>query len=165
MKSNITLIGMPGCGKSTIGVILAKVLGYQFVDSDLLIQEKEGRLLHEIIAQDGFLRFAKIEEEVNQSIQGKRQIIATGGSVIYGPKAMEHLSEISEVVYIKLPLEELKKRLGNIRKRGVLLKEGQDLDGLYLERCPLYEKYADIVIDAENLSVEELMEMIVNRIQ
>ena len=164
MKSNITLIGMPGCGKSTIGVILAKVLGYEFLDSDLLIQKKEGRLLHEIISQDGFLRFAKIEEEVNASIEGRKQIIATGGSVIYGELAMEHLREISEVVYIKLPLEELKRRLGNIRKRGVLLKEGQDLDGLYLERCPLYEQYADIIIDAEGLSVEELMEMIVDRL-
>lgn len=164
MKSNITLIGMPGCGKSTIGVILAKVLGYEFLDSDLLIQKKEGRLLHEIISQDGFLRFAKIEEEVNASIKGRKQIIATGGSVIYGELAMEHLREISEVVYIKLPLEELKRRLGNIRKRGVLLKEGQDLDGLYLERCPLYEQYADIIIDAEGLSVEELMEMIVDRL-
>lgn len=161
---NITLIGMPGCGKSTIGVILAKVLGYQFVDSDLLIQSREGRLLHEIISKEGFQRFAQIEEEVNESITGKKQIIATGGSVIYGKKAMEHLRKISTIIYIKLPFSEIESRVGNIRKRGVLLKDNQDLKGLYDERCPLYEAYADITVDALNLSVEELMETIVNQL-
>ena len=161
---NVTLIGMPGCGKSTIGVVLAKVLGYQFVDSDLLIQKQEGKLLHEIISQQGQEAFTKIEEQVNASIQGDKQVIATGGSVVYGAKAMEHLQQISTVVYIRLPLVELKHRLGNIRRRGVVLKEGQTLDDLYDERCPLYEKYADITIDALGMDVEQLMDAIVERL-
>lgn len=162
---NITLVGMPGCGKSTIGVVLAKVLGYQFVDTDLLIQERENRLLHEIIAQSGYAYFARVEEEVNASVTGRRLVIATGGSVVYGDRAMEHLRGISTVVYIKLPYEELQKRLGNIRRRGVLLKEKQTLMDLYKERCPLYEQYAHITIDAAGLDVEQLMDNIVHSLE
>ena len=161
---NVTLIGMPGCGKSTIGVVLAKVLGYQFVDSDLLIQEREGKLLHEIISQDGLEAFTRIEEEVNASITGDKKVIATGGSVVYSEKAMKHLGEISTVVYIKLPLEELKHRLGNIRRRGVVLKDGQTLDDLYVERCPLYERYAAITIESLGMDVEQLMDAIVEQL-
>lgn len=160
MKSNIVLIGMPGAGKSTIGVILAKVLGYQFIDADLVIQEREQRLLKDIIAEDGLERFIQIENEVNASLQEKRSVIATGGSVIYGKEAMRHLKEIGEIVYIKLSYETLNNRLGNIKQRGVVLKQGQDLEALYEERCPLYERYADHVVDGENMGVEELLDRI-----
>lgn len=163
-KDNIILIGMPGAGKSTIGVILAKVLGYQFVDADLVIQEKEGRLLHEIISQDGLERFIQIENKVNEEIDAMHTVIATGGSVIYGKEAMNHLRSIGTVVYLKISYKEISKRLGNIMQRGVVLKKGQDLAALYEERCPLYELYADIVIDCENMDIESTMETIVERV-
>lgn len=157
-KENVVLIGMPGCGKSTIGVVLAKVLGYEFTDSDLLIQKQEGKLLREIIAEQGEERFLRIEEEVNAGIQTKRHVIATGGSVVYCDRAMQHLKEIGTVVYLKLSFASICNRLGNIRRRGVVLKDGQSLKDLYDERTPLYERYADIVIDAEGYDVEGLMD-------
>lgn len=160
MRSNIVLIGMPGAGKSTIGVILAKVLGYHFVDADLVIQERENRLLKDIIEEDGLDRFIEIENEVNASLQVEKTVIATGGSVIYGEEAMKHLKEIGIVIYIKLSYETLDSRLGNIKQRGVVLKKGQNLEGLYKERCPLYEKYADHIIDGENMGVEDLLNRI-----
>jgi shikimate kinase len=157
---NIILIGMPGAGKSTIGVILAKVLGYHFIDSDLLIQEQENCLLKDIIEKEGLERLVAIEEQVNAGINTDESVIATGGSVIYGAKAMEHLREIGVVVYIRLNYETIESRLGNIRQRGVVLREGQTLKDLYEERCPLYEKYAHWIVDGENLGMEELMEKI-----
>lgn len=161
---NIILVGMPGAGKSTAGVILAKVLGYQFIDSDLLIQKREKKLLHEIIASEGLDAFIEIENQVNASIESEDSVIATGGSVIYGKKAMEHLREIGTVIYIKLSYETLSKRLGNIKQRGVVLKKGQDLKGLYEERCPLYEEYCHYAVDAEGLDAEGLVEAIRNLI-
>ena len=152
---NIILIGMPGSGKSTVGVVLAKVLGYKFIDSDLLIQEREGRLLHEIMEQDGIEHFIRIENDVNAHIEADRSIIATGGSVVYGKEAMEHLREIGTVIYLKLEYGQLTKRLGNLKDRGVVLREGQTLRELYQERVPLYEKYAHITIREDNLSIEE----------
>ena len=149
MKPNITLIGMPSSGKSTIGVLLAKRLGYSFVDVDILIQEREGRLLKEIIAQAGLKGFLQVEEQVNASLAAKRSIIAPGGSVIYCEKAMRHLKEISEVVYLKMSYEELERRVGNVVDRGVALKPGFTLRDLYDERVPLYERYADIIVDEE----------------
>ncbi|MGF7145778.1 shikimate kinase [Anaerotaenia torta] len=157
---NIVLIGMPGAGKSTVGVILAKVMGYHFIDSDLLIQEQEKCLLKDIIARDGLNGLIAIEERVNSSIRAERTVIATGGSVIYGEKAMEHLRKIGTVVYIKLSYQSISKRLGNIKQRGVVFREGQTLLSLYEERCPLYEKYAHIVVDAEDLDMEALMSKI-----
>lgn len=153
-KSNITLIGMPGVGKSTMGVILAKELGYSFIDSDLLIQNREHRLLSQILDLHGTDGFLKIEEEVNASIEVERSVIATGGSVVYGKKAMDHLKEISTVIYLKLPYDLLKRRLGNLHNRGVVLKEGQTLQDLYEERSALYEKYADLVVDETGLDIE-----------
>lgn len=157
---NIVLIGMPGAGKSTVGVILAKVLGYQFIDSDLLIQEQEQCLLKDIIDRDGLEGLIAIEEQVNADIEVINSVIATGGSVIYGAKAMEHLREIGIVVYIKLSYETINNRLGNIKQRGVVFREGQSLKSLYEERCPLYEKYAHVIVDGENLGMEEVMEKI-----
>lgn len=146
MKSNITLIGMPGSGKSTIGVLLAKRLGYSFVDVDIVIQEKTGRLLKEIMAEQGIDGFLKVEEQINLGLQVKHSVIAPGGSVIYGEQAMAHLSEISRLVYLKLSYEELERRLGNLTDRGVAIRPGMTLRGLYDERVPLYERYADITV-------------------
>ena len=152
--NNIILIGMPGAGKSTLGVVLAKVLGYQFLDSDLLIQKQEKRKLHEIIAREGYEGFQKIENQVNASIETENTVIATGGSVVYCEEAMKHLKSSGTVIYLKLSLNALSKRLGNLKGRGVLLKDGQTLGGLYEERSPLYERYADIVIDEEGKDLE-----------
>ena len=164
MKDNIVLIGMPGVGKSTVGVILAKMIGYQFTDADLLIQKQEGKLLHEIIAEKGTDGFIEIEERVNASIEASHTIIATGGSVVYGKKAMEHLSCIGTVVYLKVPYDTLEKRLEDIKGRGVVLKEGQTLRTLYDERTPLYEKYADIEISEDCLNVEQTVEKLLERL-
>lgn len=152
---------MPGVGKSTIGVILAKELGYQFIDADLLIQKQEKRLLKEIIAQEGVDGFIAIENQVNASIEAERTVIATGGSVIYGKEAMEHLQKIATVVYLRLPYEELERRLGNLKNRGVVLRAGQTLRDLYDERIVLYEKYADITVNEENKGIEETLENII----
>lgn len=158
MKENIVLIGMPGAGKSTVGVVLAKRLGLSFLDSDLVIQEREGCILHEIIEKEGLDGFNEIENQVNASIDVKRTIIATGGSAVYGKEAMQHLYEIGEVFYLKLSYEELKSRLGDLSERGVSIREGQTLLDLYEERKPLYEKYADYVVDCEGKSIREVVE-------
>lgn len=160
MKKNITLVGMPGVGKSTIGVVLAKILGYQFIDSDLLIQEAENKLLREIISEKGIEGFLEVENRVNASIEADHSIISTGGSAIYCKEAMKHLSEIGKIVYLKLDYENLKKRLGDIEFRGVVMPEGYDLKMLYDERTVLYEKYADIIIDTNGLGVEETIRRI-----
>lgn len=162
--NNIVLIGMPGVGKSTVGVILAKELGYQFVDADLLIQKQEKRLLKDIIAREGVDGFIAIENKVNASIEAEDTVIATGGSVIYGKEAMLHLKEIATVVYLKLSYEQLAKRLGNLKNRGVVLRNGQTLKDLYVERSVLYEKYADITIDEENKDIESTLENIMENI-
>lgn len=164
-KENIVLIGMPGVGKSTIGVVLAKILGYQFIDADLVIQEKTGRLLKDIIAEDGIEEFIKIENEVNTSISANRAVIATGGSVVYGKEAMEHLSEIGTVIYLQLELPALSRRLGSLKKRGVVLKEGQTLKDLYDERIPLYEKYADIIINERHCTIQKTVNKIARKLE
>ena len=161
-KDNIVLIGMPGVGKSTVGVILAKVLGYQFVDADLVIQKEEGKLLHEIIEEVGTEGFIEVENRVNSSLDVEHSIIATGGSVVYGKEAMEHLKEIGTIIYLRLPYEVLNRRLHDIKGRGVVLKDGQTLEDLYAERTPLYEKYADVVVDEYQLNVEETVEKILD---
>ncbi len=165
MKNNIVLIGMPGVGKSTVGVILAKVLGYQFLDADLVIQEQEGKLLHEIIEEKGTDGFIRVENRVNASLDTDKTIIATGGSVVYGTEAMEHLKEIGQVVYLEVSFEELEKRLADIKGRGVVLRVGQTLKDLYLERTPLYEKYADVTVNEEGLGVEETVDVLVQKLK
>ncbi len=165
MKSNITLIGMPGSGKSTVGVILAKRIGYSFVDVDLLIQEQKGCLLKDIIKQDGLKGFLQVENEVNASLHVKRSVIAPGGSVIYGKEAMEHLKENSIVVYLKLDYSALKSRLGNLKDRGVALKKGMTLKDLYKERAPLYEKYADITIDEKKLNAGQVVDRLRKKVE
>ncbi len=154
---NIVLIGMPGAGKSTVGVVLAKRMAMSFMDSDLVIQEQEGKTLHEIIEEQGTEGFLAVEDSVNASINPKNTIIATGGSVVYGKQAMEHLSEIGTVCYLRLSCESIAERLGDLTQRGVALKDGQTLRDLYEERTPLYEKYADMVIDCEDKSIREIV--------
>lgn len=149
--NNITLIGMPASGKSTVGVLLAKRLGYSFVDVDIVIQEQEGRLLKEIIEKEGQEGFLAVENRINAGLNVRHSVIAPGGSVIYGKEAMEHLKEISTVVYLKLSYESVEERLGNLVDRGVVLKDGMTLKDLYEERVPYYEKYADITIDENGL--------------
>lgn len=163
--NNVTLIGMPGSGKSTIGVVLAKILRYQFLDSDLLIQKEENRTLAEIIEQEGPERFKEIENRVNASIYVTDTVISPGGSVIYCEEAMEHLKAIGKVVYLKLSVESLSQRLGNLKGRGVLLKDGQSLQDLYEERVPLYEKYADYVVDEEGKDLEASLQAVLEIIK
>lgn len=160
MKNNIVLIGMPGVGKSTLGVVLAKELGFEFVDADLLIQKREKRLLKEIIADEGVDGFLRIENEVNSSIETQKTVIATGGSVIYGSEAMTHLKEIGTVVYLKLDYDTLDSRLGSLKGRGVVLKDGQNLKSLYDERIPLYEKYADVTVNEKGLDLEATLKKV-----
>lgn len=164
-KDNIVLIGMPGVGKSTVGVILAKILGYQFVDADLVIQKEEGKLLKDIIAEKGTDGFIQVENRVNSNLQVHESVVATGGSVVYGKEAMEHLSEIGTVVYLKQSLRKLERRLRNIKNRGVVLRPGQTLKDLYRERTVLYEKYADIVVDESDLNVEQTVEAVIDALK
>lgn len=163
--NNITLIGMPGAGKSTLGVVLAKILGYEFMDSDLLIQREEKRRLHQIIEEEGTEGFKAIENRVNASIETENTVIATGGSVVYCEEAMEHLRKIGKVIYLRISLESLEKRLGNLKKRGVVLKEGQTLKDLYEERVPLYEKYADLTVSEEGKDLEGSLQAILETLQ
>ena len=161
-KNCIILIGMPGVGKSTIGVILAKELGMQFLDSDLLIQEQEKKLLREIIEEKGVKGFLEIENRVNASIRAENTVIATGGSAVYGREAMEHLKTLGTVVYLRLPYPKLRRRLHNLKGRGVVLKEGQSFRELFQERSRLYEKYADVIIEEENRDIEATLKEILN---
>lgn len=155
---NIVLIGMPGAGKSTIGVVLAKILGYQFVDSDLLIQRQEGKVLHQIIKEHGIDGFLAIENQVNRDLDAEESVISTGGSAVYGKEAMEALKRNGVIVYIQLSFENLKSRLGDLNQRGVVLREGYTLQDLYNERCPLYERYADIIVNVDGLTIEGAIE-------
>jgi len=152
---NIILIGMPGCGKSTVGVLLAKILGYRFLDTDLLIQEKANRRLFEILRDDGNEAFSSLENEVLCSLSAEKTVIATGGSAVLCSEGMEHIKKLGRVVYLKLPLCEIEKRVNNLETRGVLMKAGQTLKDIFYERAPFYEKYADIIFDSENLGLSE----------
>ncbi len=145
--SNIILIGMPASGKSTVGVLLAKCLGYRFLDCDLLIQEKEGKLLHEIISEQGVPAFLEIEDRICAGIEADRTVISTGGSAVYGERAMAHLKTLGKVLYLKIDYDTLEKRLGDYSHRGVVSPRGGTLRELFDERTALYEKYADAVVD------------------
>ena len=155
--NNVVLIGMPGAGKSTVGVVLAKKMGYRFMDSDLVIQERKGMLLHQIIEEKGIDGFIKVENDINASLNTQQSVIATGGSAIYGAEAMEHLKDIGTVVYLKLSYEAVENRLGDLNERGVAVREGQSLSDLYEERIPYSEKYADITIDCENKMIKDIV--------
>ena len=163
-KTNITLIGMPASGKSSVGVVLAKRLGKKFVDTDIVIQEKDGKLLKELIEEHGDEGFREIEDEVNAGLDLDNSIISPGGSVVYGEKAMKHLKEISVIIYLELSYTAIKSRLGDLRERGITLKEGQSLKDLYLERVPLYEKYADITVNEMKKSLAKTIDEICERL-
>lgn len=163
-KNNIVLIGMPGVGKSTVGVVVAKKMGYRFVDSDLEIQETYGKLLHELIDEYGVEGFWELENKVNASLNPIKTVIATGGSVCYEEEAMEHLSKIGYVVYLQLTCDTLTERLGDLNTRGVTLRPGQTLTDLYKERIPLYEKYAQITINCEGKQIREIAAEICDRV-
>lgn len=162
---NIVLIGMPGSGKSTVGVLLAKTLGRKFIDTDIRIQETTGRLLQEIIDVDGVDGFLKIEEDTVLSLHRHRAVIATGGSVVYCNKAMEHLKAHGVVVYLQISFEEMERRLKNITTRGIVLHPGQSLRDLYVERIPLYEQYADSIINCTDDDSEDCVGKIVHDLQ
>lgn len=156
-KDNVILIGMPGAGKSTVGVVLAKRLGYRFIDSDLVIQEQQGKLLHELISEYGVEGFWKIENDANAGLDVSKSVIATGGSAVYGKAAMEHLRKIGTVVYLQLSYEEIESRLGDLNARGVTLMPGQTLRDLYEERVPLYEQYADLILVCDNKCLRDIV--------
>ncbi len=153
--NNIILIGMPAAGKSTVGIVTAKHMGYRFIDTDLLIQEQYGMLLREIISRQGIEQFLEIEDQVNAGIEAEKAVIAPGGSVIYCENAMRHYKEIGKVVYLKASFETINSRLKNARNRGVVLREGQTLQALYNERVPLFEKYADITVCEDGYELGE----------
>ena len=163
--NNIIIIGMPGAGKSTAGVILAKTLGMKFIDTDIVLQEKSGRLLQEMIDGDGPDAFLTGEEETLLSLQAHNTVIATGGSAVFSRRAMEHLKRDGVVVYLKVSFEEMEKRLSNITTRGIVLHAGQSLRDMYSGRVPLYEKYADITIDCSDEDFETVVEKIVRELK
>jgi shikimate kinase len=154
---NIVLIGMPGAGKSTVGVVLAKSLGMQFIDTDILIQERTGRMLQQILDEDGPDAFKRIEEETILSLHSRRAVIATGGSVVCSEAAMAHLKSEGVVVYLEIAYEEMEARLKNITTRGILLLPGQSLRGMYDERVPLYERYADLTVGCSGTDLESVV--------
>jgi len=159
---NITLIGMPGSGKSTVGVLLAKTLGCGFLDTDLLIQQREGALLQDIIDQKGVTYFLQAEEKAVQAVSCHRHVIAPGGSVVCRPGAMEHLKGLGTVVYLRLPLEELTARIQNISTRGIAMEPGQTLAEVYAYRSPLYETYADHIVDCAGQTLEQTVRAVLD---
>ena len=159
-NKNIILIGMPASGKSTVGVILAKVIKYKFMDTDLVMQNMTGKTLIEIIGEKGMQGFLDFENETVSHIDVCDTVIATGGSVVYGEKAMQHLKKNGIAVYLKHRYEVINSRLTNISTRGVAMKDGETLLELFKERIPLYEKYADITIEADGLTTEQTVEKI-----
>ena len=171
--NNIIFIGMPAVGKSTVGVVIAKRLGYKFVDTDILIQESEGKLLKDIIADVGPDGFLKVEDRVNAQVKAERTVIspggsvdetviATGGSVVYCENAMKHYKEIGKVVYLQASFETINSRLKNAKGRGVVLRDGQTLKDLYDERVKLFEKYADITVCEDNQKLEDTIESVLD---
>jgi shikimate kinase len=162
---NIVIIGMPGAGKSTMGVILAKTLGRNFTDTDIVAQETTGRLLQEIIDEEGIVAFLKTEEKTILSLHSHHAVIATGGSVVFSEKAMEHLKKDGVVVYLKISCEEMVRRLNDITTRGIVLVAGQDLREMYDQRVPLYEKYADITIDCSDGDFEHCIDKVIGELR
>ena len=164
-KDNIILIGMPASGKSTVGVILAKILGMNFIDTDIVIQQREGARLDEIIEKQGVEGFLEKEEQALLSINASHTVIATGGSAIYSERGMNYLSEGAQTVYLKVELDELKNRLKDIKQRGVVLRTGENLKSMYEIRRQLYEGYADITITEDDGSIEDTVQAVLEAIE
>ena len=163
-KQNLILIGMPGAGKSTIGVLLAKRLGVSFLDSDILMQTGEGSYLQETIAAHGIDGFRSIEEGYLLSVPPDCGVVATGGSAVYSEKAMAHLRSLGPAVYLKIGLAALMDRLGNLDERGVLRMPGQTIDMLYDERCPLYERFADITVSTAGMTPDQVVVQVLRQL-
>ena len=162
---SVILIGMPSCGKSTLGVLLAKKLGYRFIDSDLIIQETEGKLLHEIISERGVDGFIAVEQKVNMSINDSRAVISTGGSAVYGEEAMKHFRRLGTVVYIKISCETMLSRLGDYVHRGVVMREGRSLEDMYRERSVLYERFAHVIVETEGRDISDTLDEIAKAVK
>ena len=163
--NNIVLIGMPASGKSTVGVILAKILGKGFIDTDIEIQKREGIRLSRIIEERGIDEFLKCEEQALMSINVKNTVISTGGSAVYSKAAMEYLSGISTIVYLHVAKEELKRRLRDIKERGIALRPGESIDDMYDFRSVLYTEYADITVYEEDFSIEDTIQAVVRKLK
>ncbi len=163
--NNIILIGMPGCGKSTVGVVLAKIIGYKFLDTDLLIQETTGKLLQDIINEKGNDGFLETEADVIETINCDKHIIATGGSAVLNERGLEKLKKLGTLIYLRHPFDEINKRISNLDTRGVTLDNGQTLKDLYDYRSPIYDRAADIIIDAAFLSIEETAKAVIQSIK
>lgn len=163
--NNIVYIGMPGAGKSTLGVLTAKTLGMNFTDTDLLVQQKEGRLLQEIIDQSGTKAFLEIEQKCIYEARFENCVVATGGSAVYGEKAMKVLKENGVIVYLKISYQEMIKRIQNITTRGIVLEQGQTLKDVYEKRTPMYEQYADLVVECDGKNIEELLGNVIHRLK
>lgn len=162
--SSIILIGMPSSGKSTIGVLLAKALGMGFVDTDILIQRREGKMLHQILQHQGYLKLRDIEEQVLLESAFKETVIATGGSAVYSEAGMQSLKQYGRIVYLKVSVETIKSRVGDLLQRGVAVAPEMSVDDIALEREPLYERYADITIDTEQLNVNQTLQCVLDNL-
>lgn len=162
--NNVVLIGMPGAGKSTVGVLLAKSLLKDFVDTDLIIQQKEGTALCNIMEKTGVKGFIDLENEIIAACNFENCVVATGGSAVYGAEAMENLKNEGIIIYLRVSCEELEKRIHNIHTRGIAMEKGTTIKDLFNERRPLYEKYADITIDCDKLTAEECVNRIVDKV-
>lgn len=165
MNDDVILIGMPGAGKSTVGVLLAKALGYDFIDTDLIIQGRLNNRLYKIIEEHGIDYFLQAENKIVSEVRADHTVIATGGSVVFGKEAMEHLRQMGKVVYIKLGCDEIKRRVNNITTRGIVMKKDETIEDIYSERVPLYERYADITVDVGNTTIEEAVEKILSLLE
>ena len=159
---NIILIGMPGSGKSTVGVLLAKAMGFDFIDTDLTLQQREGALLQNILNERGTEIFLDLEERAICSVECKNAVISPGGSCVCRERAMVHLKEMGKIIYLNLPVQELEVRLNNISTRGIAMKPGQTLGDLYDYRTPLYRKWADITVDCTGQSIEETVSAVLH---
>lgn len=162
---NIILIGMAGAGKSTLGVLLAKTIGFNFIDTDLLIQEREGKLLQEIIDTHGLDYFMSVEEAVCSELNVDSCVVATGGSAVLSKPAMENLRGNGIFVYLKVPYDEIRRRLSNITTRGIVFKEGQNLRDVYDERAIMYEKYADKIVEFGKCDLEDAVSLLAKKLR
>lgn len=153
----IVLVGMPGAGKSTLGVLLAKATMKDFVDTDMIIQLRAHQSLQDIVDNSGYLMLRELEEVVLLDLSVEQHVIATGGSVVYSERGMAHLSRMGPIVYLRVSLDELKRRIKDLPTRGIAAIPGQSLDDLYQERCPLYERFADITVDCDDKTPEQVV--------
>jgi shikimate kinase len=165
LRENIILIGMPGSGKSTVGVILAKLASQDFVDTDILIQMSAGKSLQEIVDTDGYMALRRIEEEVLLNLDAQNCVVATGGSAVYSPAAMAHLKKMGVIVFLDVDIATLKSRVRNYETRGLAKRPEQTLEELFSERTALYRKYADVTVDGSGTTQEEVCEAVLTELR